>query len=483
MIGPLTLQGGGSWRFASPGAGSWYDSVSVQNWFFVGTDTATDAWRIFSSGKGGNVMTVDGATGVVTFPYGANLGSVSFGDIHARDFYASRGDGTGVYYFTTGAQYLYWNGGFFQFQGGPVYASAFNVSTNGASSLTFDGTNTIIKSGATTVFQRSDGLQYGAIDANALIVYSANLYLANTPCMQRVGTYTNILDTNGNIKFSLGGNADPTTLHRNTTYKFQSPDGGIDFMTLAAGGITVNKSLSCGTSLNAGQAIYSGDTITAQGGSIFLNARPGGNAAVWYGDENNAIQSILWWDRNNNAIKYTFVAYGVEFSLNANGRCQLAYGFAGRQGIGGGGYQNNHNFWWDGGALQAWVDYTHVGDVYLTSDYRAKKDVAPLQSMWEKVKALRPISYSLKDFTPPGSLEKQKKAGHEAGPLIKGDDDERWGFIAHELQETLLPTAASAEKDAAEAIQAPNPMPVIAALTKALQEAMERIEMLEGKLA
>jgi hypothetical protein len=483
MQGPLTQLGAGQWRFAGAGAGSWYDSVSVQNRFFVGTDTATDAWRIFSAGKGGNVMTVDGATGLVTFPYGANLGTVSFGDIHGRDFYATRGDGTGVYYFAAGAQYLFWNGGYFQFQGGPVYSPEFRTNTSGTSALTFDGTNTIIKSGAATVFQRSDGLQYGAIDANAMIVYSQSFYLNNTPCLQRVGTYTNIADTNGNLKFSIGGNADPTTLHRNVVYKFQSPDGSTDFMTLADSGITVNKTLSCGTSLNAGQAIYSGDTITAAGGTLFLNSRPGGQAAVWYRDENSNAQAVLWWDRANNAIKYTYSAYGVEFSLNANGRCQLGYGFAGRQGIGGGSYQYNHNFFWDGSNLQAWVDYSNVGNVYLTSDYRAKKEITPLQGMWEKVKALRPISYTHRDFTPPGSLAKQRAAKLEGGPLIKNDDATHWGFNAHELQETLLPTAASAKKDAEDAIQSPNPMAVIAALTKALQEAMTRIEALEEKLA
>ena len=158
-----------------------------------------------------------------------------------------------MYYFTTGAQYLYWNGSNFQLQGGALNASAFWVSGNQNCSFTFDGTNSVIKSGAATVFQRSDGLQYGAIDANALIVNALNFYLNNTPCLGRAGHYTNVYDRGGNIKFAIGGNADPTTYHRNTTYKFQSPDGLTDFMMLADAGITVNKSCRAGTSLNAGQ--------------------------------------------------------------------------------------------------------------------------------------------------------------------------------------------------------------------------------------
>jgi len=64
--------------------------------------------------------------------------------------------------------------------------------------------------------------------------------------------------------------------------------------------------------------------------------------------------------------------------------------------------------------------------------------------------------------------------------LFEADDIERWGFLAHELQETLVPSAASCEKDAEDAIQSPNPWTVIAALTSALQEAMSRIEALES---
>jgi len=53
-------------------------------------------------------------------------------------------------------------------------------------------------------------------------------------------------------------------------------------------------------------------------------------------------------------------------------------------------------------------------------------------------------------------------------------------MIAHELQDTLVPTAANGRKDQENVVQSPNPMTVIAALTKALQEAMERIEVLES---
>jgi hypothetical protein len=145
---------------------------------------------------------------------------------------------------------------------------------------------------------------------------------------------------------------------------------------------------------------------------------------------------------------------------------------AGRQGTGGGAQGSNYNFWWATSALQVWVDTTNLGNVTITSDYRAKENVADLPSTWEQVKQLRPVSFNYKDYTPPGSVE----------PIVKADVDgkPRWGFIAHELQDTLIMDAATAYKDAPDYIQSPNPLVVVAALTKALQEAMARIEALEA---
>jgi hypothetical protein len=135
---------------------------------------------------------------------------------------------------------------------------------------------------------------------------------------------------------------------------------------------------------------------------------------------------------------------------------------------------------WPSGLL--WIDAVSVGIVANASDYRIKQDVAPLPSTWEAVKALNPIRYTLKDYTPPQS-EEQRVAGEQPNQLFSADGVERWGFIAHELQETLIPTAASGEKDQADCIQSPNWPTIVATLTKALQEAMARIEALEGAAA
>jgi hypothetical protein len=136
---------------------------------------------------------------------------------------------------------------------------------------------------------------------------------------------------------------------------------------------------------------------------------------------------------------------------------------------------NYFNFGWSGGNVTAYIDNTFVGGLQVVSDYRIKKDIVALPDMWETVKGLRPIKYTQANFTPESEADKYKSGDY----FIIADDIERWGFIAHELQETLTPTAATGEKDMPNGIQSPNPWTVIAALTRALQEAMERIEALE----
>ena len=125
--------------------------------------------------------------------------------------------------------------------------------------------------------------------------------------------------------------------------------------------------------------------------------------------------------------------------------------------------------WGEGAWYQIWssIDFANPA-----CDYRFKDAVAPLDSTWDHVKALRPIKYRQKAFELPATK------GHS---LIEADDRERWGFIAHELQETLGDTAAHCPKDDPDRLQAPNLMMLVAALTKTVQEMQARIEELEAR--
>jgi hypothetical protein len=165
-----------------------------------------------------------------------------------------------------------------------------------------------------------------------------------------------------------------------------------------------------------------------------------------------------------------------DLCLDAGGRVGAGIGLMCKEGMVGATTGSTYNFSW-ASALYGWVDSTNLGYLTFTSDYRLKDNIAPLPSMWDIVKALNPISYTHKDFTPPSGAARAAETGQ---PFIEADNIERWGFIAHELQETLIPSAASAVKDAPDAIQSLNLATILSATVKALQEAMARIEALEA---
>jgi hypothetical protein len=201
-----------------------------------------------------------------------------------------------------------------------------------------------------------------------------------------------------------------------------------------------------------------------------------------YTDAGAGLANPLWINR---ATGVTTVTNGIITSglqINTGGGA-ISWSAVGTNGINynrGGILQTNLiSFGWSNTSqLHGQVDGTDLGYLTFSSDYRIKTNVENLSPMWDKVKALRPISYEQQDYTPPDAP--MKEDGSPPDPLFRADGIERWGFIAHELQDTLIRSAASGVKDQPGAIQAPNPWTVIAALTSALQEAMARIEALEA---
>ena len=162
-----------------------------------------------------------------------------------------------------------------------------------------------------------------------------------------------------------------------------------------------------------------------------------------------------------------------------NGQVKVSKGIQSKDGFSGGYGTVCYNLSWQGGVgFHLYADDLHQGVIAYTSDYRTKKDVEELPRTWDIVKALRPIKYTQTNYGPKARGDDGKEVA--GGPqLYVADNIERWGFLAHELQETMIQSAASAEKDAPNAIQSPNPWTIIAALTKTIQEMQERIEALE----
>ena len=134
---------------------------------------------------------------------------------------------------------------------------------------------------------------------------------------------------------------------------------------------------------------------------------------------------------------------------------------------------NPYNFFWDDYStstdhLESWIDGQFVGDVSLvTSDYRIKRNVnLQTESGINKVKNLKPVTYQFKEY----------------GKIFKDKEEIREGFIAHEVQE-VIPSAVNREKDVENSLQTLNLDAIVSVLTKALQEAVAKIETLEAKVA
>jgi hypothetical protein len=233
--------------------------------------------------------------------------------------------------------------------------------------------------------------------------------------------------------------------------------------TVTAVGVTTTTG-----NVTAGSGLFASPTASAVlattgAGNVYLRPNGGGSGT---GQTYVASNGQL-------TVAGPFICSGSIYSQNSGYTCKA--GMAGTT------RPNVFNWDWAGGAvIYFYADNTLIGSLTTSSDYRIKKDVADLGSRWETVKTLRPIKYTQAAYTPQSEMD----AGRDPNdPFIKSDDIERWGFIAHELQAAMIPSAASGEKDTPDEIQSPNPWTLLAALTSALQEAMTRIEALEGAAA
>lgn len=225
-------------------------------------------------------------------------------------------------------------------------------------------------------------------------------------------------------------------------------------------------------------------TATSSGWVAFNNSDPT-NAGYIGIDSNSTVSRIVSANTGSGtAVPLTFSvgAGGPEVArFDTSGRFCLgvtsgstiagavnALGYASRSGSSGSFSGNVYNLYWNGTGLEAWVDTGSLGVINTTSDYRIKQNVVTqTANAVDRVNALRPVTYQIKD----------------AG-IFKADGVTREGFIAHELAE-IIPSAVNGVKDALTEDGNIQPQslrldPIIAVLTKAIQELSARVAALEA---
>ena len=262
--------------------------------------------------------------------------------------------------------------------------------------------------------------------------------------------WLSIMDVNGT---HIVDNGDGNFIHlgSNGTIEMCSLNGTpyFDFKRTSAN----NNDWDCRL-IQSGDTNYDFRINTGGHGSIKHTIRALGTGAVEIGDAGVAGGRTA--DNGNPSVGYRI---GV---VNFRGFSARS-GYSGSNSIG-----HVMNFFWTNTALQAYVDDTMVGSVTLTSDYRVKKNITTqTASGIEKVKQLRPVKYEYADNTDFG---------------FKADGVEREGFIAHEVAE-VIPSGCEGAKDAENQIQSLKIDAIVSVLTKALQEAVAKIETLETKVA
>ena len=388
---------------------------------------------------------------------------------------------SGTYYFgVNGGQYLTFDTANFSLQGGqlivnqglytPAHVSAASLQVSGLSSLTGI-------SNASTIYSLGD------------ITTSANMSCA--------GIWTGTLNASGaaNVAASV---TSPIFYHNGNSHTLSD---GSNYIIRAAGATHVQNTVGAPGPLHTGSIINSGLTQSNFG----YQAGPG-NPQYLFHNTSNARTGAIYYNPGDNTFVWQHDAAGPwMIAMSANGMVQLAGGMRGKGGMNGGYVPNTNNFAWDptGGRLSMFIDNTYMGPIAMEPcDYRIKKDVVSLASMWDTVKALRPIKYTQAEYMPQHEIERiqneraaaqrhaeendvepEQRTDASIPLLFVSDDVERWGFIAHELQTTLIPSAASGVKDDPLLIQSPNPLTLLAAVTKALQEAMARIEAQDARIA
>jgi len=119
------------------------------------------------------------------------------------------------------------------------------------------------------------------------------------------------------------------------------------------------------------------------------------------------------------------------------------------------------------GTLTGTINYNGTTTDYnLTSDYRLKDNIEPMSSQWDNIKSLNPCTFTFKTDVA---------------------NTQVMGFIAHELANTY-PSSVSGDKDAVDErgeniYQQLDYGLLTPFITKALQEAMIKVEILEQELA
>jgi hypothetical protein len=358
-----------------------------------------------------------------------------------------------------------------------------------------------------------------ALSANTIginnVATGVNSLSSNTEGNYNTANGTNALYTNqnGSYNTATGFNALQYNIDgvNNTAIgAFAGPASGSLSNATAIGAnavVSASNSLVLGNNVKVGVGIsspqYNLDVRSSENDAI-INVKSGLNSKIImdkgnvYGSSNfldfQTVGIRKWvmgtFDLNENFQLYNYALGGTAIMVNAannnvgfgtnNPTEKLdviglikAYGYRCRPGTTGITGSNSFNIYWTGSAAQLWIDEVNIGTFAYTSDRRLKDQIKLMDDdALKKMLALKPVRFHYKKID---------------GTVFEGNPMMQEGFVADELQQ-VIPSAVNGEKNALTTKgtiqpQTVNIIPVVAVLTKAVQEQQQQIEALKKENA
>ena len=350
---------------------------------------------------------------------------------------------------------------------GPVTGSGLTMSTAKLLGRTTAATGAIEEMAIGTGLSLSGGALSSTVTSSGGTVTSVSGSGGSTGLTLNGGPITGsgTLTVAGTLAIASGGTGATTaagartSLGLGTAAVMTGPSGTIvgTTDTQSLSNKTITNHLTINNSATAGE--LNGISFTNNNARITFT--PQARNYIQFGNE-----TFIWYANN-------VLAFGVN-GIGCSAQKftpQIGGGFASKAGMAGAvaDLGNKFNFAWVSSAAQLWVDDTNIGNITTSSDRRIKHNIQPLSTTTDKILALKPVEFNWKNTG-----------------IFKDDGISHWGFIADEVQ-TVIPNAVEGEPDRLDVNGQIQPQllsdrPIIAALVKALQETINRIDSLETRL-
>ena len=335
--------------------------------------------------------------------------------------------------------------------GGSTNSIQYNTSGTfgGSANFTYDGTN-VNQLGSTNA-----ELRYTINNQLTGASVASSLYLtAGTVGSGIYGSLSTWNNSSTSPYMQLSGSAAVATInHGFTTHNFYALNLATQYAQIGVNGLKVGTGLNVNINHDGTNASY----VTATGDTTFYV--PNTSSIVFRSLPSNDVRATL--DKNGN------ICVGATPNQGSSGiySAVAAAGVFNRAGATGTLGNTVYNIEFLGAAnCHLWVGNSDFGQILTTSDYRLKKDVTTtIIPALDRVNRLRPVNYA-----------------------FKYDSIPREGFIAHEVQE-VIPSAVSYNKDDIASDgkiqpQSLNIAPLVAVLTKAIQELSAEVSALREEL-